>query len=159
MVSWHKNSRMGTKEGGGGEGRKNKLAKCKTCTQIMCLQYWQGNHTSSGPCGQNNDMGNLHQSLFTKSLGMHMLLWGTGWNVQHCPPHPKDYVGCPRGLWVLLTCSPVWQKEQWELIFRTQHKNPILKGALSQEFCFFQLHSSLKSLPGTFTRSQYAQMD
>ena len=35
----------------------------------------------------------------------------------------------------------------------------VLKGALSQEFCCFQLHSLLKSLPGTFTRSQNAQMD
>ena len=34
-----------------------------------------------------------------------------------------------------------------------------LKGALSQEFCCFQLHSLLKSLPGTFTRSPNAQMD
>ena len=34
-----------------------------------------------------------------------------------------------------------------------------LKGALSQEFCCFQLHSFLKSLPGTFTHSQNAQMD
>ena len=34
-----------------------------------------------------------------------------------------------------------------------------LKGALSQEFCCFQLHSLLKSLPGTFTLSQNAQMD
>ena len=31
------------------------------------------------------------------------------------------------------------------------------KGALSQEFCCFQLHSLLKSLPGTFTCSQNAQ--
>ena len=34
-----------------------------------------------------------------------------------------------------------------------------VKGALSQEFCCFQLHSSLTSLPGTFPRSQNAQMD
>ena len=34
-----------------------------------------------------------------------------------------------------------------------------LKGALSLEFCCFQLHSSLKSLPGTFTCSQNVQMD
>ena len=36
---------------------------------------------------------------------------------------------------------------------------PRIKGALSQEFCCFQLHSLLKSLPGTLTRSQNAQMD
>ena len=34
-----------------------------------------------------------------------------------------------------------------------------LKGALSQEFCCFQFHLLLKSLPCTFTHSQYAQMD
>ena len=36
---------------------------------------------------------------------------------------------------------------------------PLIKGALSQEFCCFQLHLLLKSLPGTFTCSQNAQMD
>ena len=33
------------------------------------------------------------------------------------------------------------------------------KGALSQAFCCFQLHSLLKSLPSTFSRSQNAQID
>ena len=33
-----------------------------------------------------------------------------------------------------------------------------LKGALSREFCCFQVDLMLKSLPGTFTRSQNAQM-
>ena len=35
----------------------------------------------------------------------------------------------------------------------------VLKGALSREFCCFQLHSLLKSLPVTLSRSQNAQMD
>ena len=35
----------------------------------------------------------------------------------------------------------------------------VIKGTLSQEFCCFQLHSLLKSLPGTSTRYQNAQMD
>ena len=34
-----------------------------------------------------------------------------------------------------------------------------LKGALSLEFFCFQLHLLLKSLPGTLTCSQNAQMD
>ena len=50
--------------------------------------------------------------------------------------------------------------------FMTKHQlekinkevNEVFKGALSQFRCF-QLHSLLKSLPGTFTRSQNAQMD
>ena len=35
----------------------------------------------------------------------------------------------------------------------------VVKGALSREFCCFQLYLLLKSLPGTFTRSQNVQMD
>ena len=44
-------------------------------------------------------------------------------------------------------------------VLLARRRHGFLKGALSREFCCFQLHLLLKSLPGTFTRSQNAQMD
>ena len=49
--------------------------------------------------------------------------------------------------------------ERIHVAFGGKFRSFYIKGALSREFCCFQLHSLLKSLPGTFTRSQNAQMD
>ena len=40
-----------------------------------------------------------------------------------------------------------------------QRITQVLKELCQGGFCCFQLHSLLKSLPGTFTHSQNAQMD
>ena len=53
----------------------------------------------------------------------------------------------------LMLINKLRLKEKWH------HCHCKLKGALSQDFCRFQLHSLLKSLPGTSTRSENAQMD